>query len=377
VRLDDHPDDGALHEGAAPAGSRGGQAARQPGVPRHPASVRPPEPGQAEGVPRPGRGPVLSLANQGRRRRRLLDRLGRPGRGHDRLRLADPGLSGGARSGEARADGPDDLAAGRRRAGRGQHLRSPDRGLQARHPQHLVDRRLQSPEPGRDHPGSDVHALRRDLRGGRLDGRDAEVVQAPARSLRQARRRGAEGLDRDRAQRPLRGPQLPGRRGLAGAAEHRSGRRRRRLDADRGLQGRRSRRTDDGAGRPLHGDHPGGLRAGQPGRRAAVLHRLHRQGPAPAVPGPQGQSRRPDDRDPDRRAARPAGRGRGRGVGRAVGPVGRRAHGAERPGRPRAVRRQRRARARRADHRDPYRRRACWSPSWAAASSRPRRRSAR
>jgi len=34
-------------------------------------------------------------------------------------------------AGEARRHGPDDLSAGRRRAGRGQHLRGPDRGLQA------------------------------------------------------------------------------------------------------------------------------------------------------------------------------------------------------------------------------------------------------
>ena len=39
-----------------------------------------------------GRGAVLSVAHQGRRRRRLLHRLGRAGRGDDQLRRADPGL---------------------------------------------------------------------------------------------------------------------------------------------------------------------------------------------------------------------------------------------------------------------------------------------
>ena len=49
-------------------------------------------------LPRLRRRAVLSLADQGRRRRRLLDRLGRPRRRGHRLRQPRPGLSHGART---------------------------------------------------------------------------------------------------------------------------------------------------------------------------------------------------------------------------------------------------------------------------------------
>ena len=52
VRLARHGDDGALFLGAAAGGSRGGEAARLAGVPRHPVPVRPPDAGQARAFPR-------------------------------------------------------------------------------------------------------------------------------------------------------------------------------------------------------------------------------------------------------------------------------------------------------------------------------------
>ncbi len=125
--------------------------------------------------------------------------------------------------------GPDDRPDGRCGAGRGQHLRGPDRGLQARCPQLLVDRRLQSPVAGRHHRRPDVQPLRRHLRHLRLAGGDAEARQAAAGRLRRARRQRASHLDRHLLQRRVRRPHLPGRRRLArapaGRPERRQGRR--------------------------------------------------------------------------------------------------------------------------------------------------------
>ena len=67
------------------------------------------------------------------------------------VRLAGPGLRAPARHGSATAcgDGPHGRADGRRRTGRGQHLRGPARRLEARRPQPVVGDRLQPPEPRR------------------------------------------------------------------------------------------------------------------------------------------------------------------------------------------------------------------------------------
>ena len=94
-------DDGALLRGAPARGPRRGQAACEPGLPRDPVPPRQPEPGEARELPRLQGRAELSLAHQGRRRRRLLDRLGRPRRGADAVRLARPGLCAGARAGAA------------------------------------------------------------------------------------------------------------------------------------------------------------------------------------------------------------------------------------------------------------------------------------
>ena len=56
----------------------------------------PPEPRQARALPRVRRRAVLSVAHQGRRHRRFLDRLGRARRRDDAVRLAGAGLSAAA-----------------------------------------------------------------------------------------------------------------------------------------------------------------------------------------------------------------------------------------------------------------------------------------
>ncbi len=102
LRVDDHDPDGALFPRAEARGPGRGEAARQPGVPRRPVSDGPPDPRAARGVPQLRRRAVLSVAHQGQGRRRLLHRLGRPGRGDHRLRLADAGLPGRPRLAGAR-----------------------------------------------------------------------------------------------------------------------------------------------------------------------------------------------------------------------------------------------------------------------------------
>ena len=93
IGVDRHADDGALLRCAPADRPRRGQAARQPGVSRHPVSVRAADPREARTVPGLRRRPVLSLAHQRRRRCRFLDRVGRPRRRHDELRGARPGVS--------------------------------------------------------------------------------------------------------------------------------------------------------------------------------------------------------------------------------------------------------------------------------------------
>ena len=92
---------------------------------------------------------VLSVAHQGRRRRRFLHRLGRPRRRADAVLLAGAGLRQGAWLDEGPPRRADDRAGRRRRDGRGQYLRGAAGGLEARPAQHLVGGRLQPPEPRR------------------------------------------------------------------------------------------------------------------------------------------------------------------------------------------------------------------------------------
>ena len=92
VRLARHHHDRALFRRAAAAGPRRGEAACQPDLPRHPVSARQADAREAGGLPRLQGRAELSLAHQGRRRRRFLDRLGRPRRRADAVLLAGAGL---------------------------------------------------------------------------------------------------------------------------------------------------------------------------------------------------------------------------------------------------------------------------------------------
>ena len=66
-------------------------------------------------------------------------------------------------------------------------------GAQARHPQLLVDRRLQPPEPRRDQRRPHVRAVRRDFRSLRLAGGRAALRQEAAGRARRAIRRSRAG----------------------------------------------------------------------------------------------------------------------------------------------------------------------------------------
>ena len=104
--------------------------------------------------------PVLSLADQGQRRCRLLHRLGRPWGRHDLLRQPGSGLR--RLKGWLGADsrGPDGRPGRRCRARRGQRLRGPAGGLEARSAERLVDHRLQPTKPGCRRLGPPLRALR-------------------------------------------------------------------------------------------------------------------------------------------------------------------------------------------------------------------------
>src|SRR5438067_8555297 len=75
-RVGGDADDGALSRCVAAAGPGGGQAACGTGVPRAALPAGTPDPRQARTLPRFGRRAILSVAHQGRRYRRSLDRIG-------------------------------------------------------------------------------------------------------------------------------------------------------------------------------------------------------------------------------------------------------------------------------------------------------------
>ena len=137
---------GAVFRRLEAAGPCRGQAACEPGVSRHPVSVRTPDPRQARKFSRLQRRPVVSVTHQGHRRRRFLHRLGRPRRRPDIVFLTGAGLRQGAWLDERSPRGADDRAGRRCRDGRGQHLRGAAGGVETRLAQHLVGGRLQPPE---------------------------------------------------------------------------------------------------------------------------------------------------------------------------------------------------------------------------------------
>ena len=307
--LDGVDPDGAVFHRAAAAGPGGGQAPCLADLPRH--AVPDGQPVAREDGELPGlwRRPVLSLAHQGRGRRGFLDRLGRPGGGGHGLRLADPGLCGGQALGGGPAHGADDRADGRRRTGRGQHLRMPAGRLEARSAQLLVGDRLQPPVARRRRPRGPVEPDRGDLRRLRLGCRAREIRRPAARGLRRAGGRGAAALDRRLPEPALFGPDLPGRGGLARAADGRLGRPGRGVRPDRPAQRRGTRRADGEPGRQLRPDHGRSLRRDRP-RPADLFPRLYGQGLGHPHRRAQGQPWRADDEGPDGRMAGPHGRAR-------------------------------------------------------------------
>ena len=176
---------------AAAAGPRRGQAARLADLPRDPVSARQADPREAGELPRLQGRAELSLAHQGHRRRRLLDRLGRPRRRADVVLVAGAGLRARARLGEGPPGRPHDRAGRRRRARRRQHLRGAARRLEAGPAQLLVDHRLQPPEPRRGRARRPVGALRAAVQEFRLGRRDPEIRLAAAGRVPRAGRRDA------------------------------------------------------------------------------------------------------------------------------------------------------------------------------------------
>ena len=95
----------------AAGGPGGGEAACEPDLPRHPVSARPPDAREAGEFPRLQGRAILSLAHQGRRRRRFLHRLGRPRRRADAVCQPGAGLREGPWLGQGPARGPHGRAA--------------------------------------------------------------------------------------------------------------------------------------------------------------------------------------------------------------------------------------------------------------------------
>ncbi len=95
------------------------------------------------------------------------------------------------------------------------------RRLEARAAQHLVDRRLQPPEPRCRGARGSVGEVRIHVPQLRLGRGDREVWPADADGFRRARRRGAEDLDRQLSEPDLFGSVLPGRRSVPQAAQRR------------------------------------------------------------------------------------------------------------------------------------------------------------
>ncbi len=145
------------------------------------------------------------------------------GCGDDALCLADPGPPArAAPSAGGPAQGAHGRDRGRCRARRGQRLRGPARGLEARRQERLVGDRLQPPEPRSGRAGAAVQEDRGLLRRGRLAGRDAEVRQAARGGLRAPGRPDAPPVDRRLPERSLCGDHLQGRQRLAPASRARS-----------------------------------------------------------------------------------------------------------------------------------------------------------
>ena len=187
---------GALFPCAAAGEPRRGEAACKSGVPRHPISVRPPEPDKLENF----RGYKGAQSYPSRTKDTDdvdSDRLGRPRRRPDAVRLARARLRQGAWLDEGAPRRAHDRAAGRRRRdGRGKHLRSAAGRLEARLAQHLVGGRLQQPDPRRRRARRALGKIQNHVPQFRLGRGHREIRTTTQAGLRRARRRSAEALDR-------------------------------------------------------------------------------------------------------------------------------------------------------------------------------------
>ena len=163
----------------------------------------------------------LSLAHQGRRRRRFFHRLGRLGRRADAVLLADAGLCARAWLGPEPAGRPHGGAGRRRRTRRGQYLRGAAGRLEAGPAQLLVDRRLQPAEPRRGRARGPVGTLRAIVRKFRLGRRHPEIRLAATGGIQGAGRRQPARMDRQVPEPALLGAGVCWRRRLAQAAHRR------------------------------------------------------------------------------------------------------------------------------------------------------------
>ncbi len=295
--------DGAVFRNPAPAGPGSGETACRAGVPRHQRPVRPAGAREDGGAAAVRRRTILSEPHQGRAGSRFLHRVGGARRGDDQFFVANFRLCAAARLGpRAAAAGPAHRHRGRRRTGRGQYLRGAAGRLEARHPQRLVDHRLQPPEPGFGGARPAVRPHRGPVPRHGLERGDDEIRPSPAGRLRPRGRRGIAPLDRRLPQQPVLGPDLPGRGGVAAGGAGRSWPGARRARHHRPAVGRRAGCADDQSRRPRHrvpDRDPARRRCRR--RPADLLHRLHHQGHGPALRRAQRQPCRADDQGADAR----------------------------------------------------------------------------
>ena len=295
---DDH--DGALLRGAAAGGPGRGEAACQPGLPRHPVPVRQPDPREARELPRLRRRAVLSVAHQGHRRRRFLDRLGRARRRADAVRRRSCRTTSARRAGAA--SGP--------RAGWSRWSATPrwTRATSSRPCSRAGSTACATPG------GSSTTTARASTPWcaracGRSSRRCSATSAGTSSSSSTAR------CSRRPSPSPAASACAPGSTPARTSSTRRSTFQggaawRKRLLDELGDQGDVTalieRRSDDELA-ALMGNLGGhdlpiaarGLRGGARARPAGLLHRLHDQGLRPAARRPQGQPCRPDDADPD------------------------------------------------------------------------------
>ena len=224
VRVGRDADDGAVFRRAAPAGPGRGQAARQPGLPCHPDLLGRQTGEKLERFRALRRRAILPVADQGRRRRRFLDRLGRPGRRDDRSSPRLPRTTCALHACATRpARGPHGGDLGDAELDEGNVFEALLEGWKhdVRNVWWVIDYNRQSLDAGRAPTG----CSRIDRASSRNIGWHVVTLKYGGRSQAAFARRGRRGLarlDRRLPELPLRAPWLQGRRRLARAAGERS-----------------------------------------------------------------------------------------------------------------------------------------------------------